>query len=131
MPHIQIEINRTLIDDERVTLAQSVRELFSEIMHTGTDHIATTIREFDTFGISIGRVRDHTLGVALINADIRQGRPFEQRRELVLALMRLLHFQFDIPNENIYVTITEHPGEDFHLHERFLRAWQEDEDTLT
>ena len=36
----------------------------------------------------------------------------------------------NIPFENIYVTFSEHKGEDFHLHELHLRSWQEGENPL-
>lgn len=71
MPHLQIEINKTLGDEIRIEIASRFKNLFSKIMETGTDHISTSIREFGTYNLDIGRVKDHKAGVALINADIR------------------------------------------------------------
>ena len=104
--------------------------LFSEVMDTGTDHISISVREFGTYNLSIGRVKNPEQGIALVNADIREGRTLEQRRKLVLGFMDLLQKTWNIPKEQIYVTLTEHKGEDFHLVEKYLANWQEGEDPL-
>lgn len=130
MPHLQFEINRSLEDSAKQAFAGQVRRLFSEVMDTGTDHISISIREFPTHNLSIGRAREPEKGVALVNADIRQGRTLDQRRRLCLGFMDLLEKTWGIPKEQMYVTLTEHKGEDFHLLEKFLASWQEGEDPL-
>jgi phenylpyruvate tautomerase PptA (4-oxalocrotonate tautomerase family) len=130
MPHLQFEINRRLEDSAKIVFAQRIRRLFSEVMDTGTDHISISIREFGTHNLSIGRVKQASEGIALVNADIREGRTLEQRRTLTLGFMDLLHRQWGIPKEHMYVTLTEHKGEDFHLQEKYLAGWHEGEDPL-
>lgn len=131
MPHLQFELNRRLVDADKIAFAENVRHKFSSIMDTGTDHISISIREFDTHNLSIGRVKEPEKGIAVVNADIRTGRTIEQRRTLTLEFMELLNNTFKIPKENMYVTLTEHKGEDFHLLEKYLASWQEGEDPLT
>lgn len=130
MPHLQFEINRTLSDRDKIDFAEEVRQLFSEVMDTGTDHISISIREFGTYNLSIGRARNPEQGVAVVNADIREGRSMEQRRRLTLGFMDLIQQKWNIPKEQMYVTLTEHKGEDFHLLEKFLASWQQGEDPL-
>ncbi|PLX82553.1 MAG: tautomerase [Desulfuromonas sp.] len=130
MPHIQFEINRSLSDNEKIPFAEEVRQLFSEIMDTGTEHICISIREFGTHNLSIGRATDPASGVAVVNADIRQGRTMKQRRMLSLGFMNLMEKYWRIQRNQMYVTLTEHKGEDFHLVEKFLADWQEGEDPL-
>ena len=130
MPHLQVEINRTVDDAVKIEIASRFKHLFSEIMGTGTDHISTSIREFGTYNLDIGRVKDHTAGVALVDADIREGRSIDQRRQLALGFMQALNELLQIPREQMYVTFTEHKGEDFHLKERYLASWEEGEDPL-
>jgi len=130
MPHLQFEINRSLEDADKISFAGQVRQLFSEVMDTGTDHISISIREFGTHNLAIGRVKDPEKGVAVVNADIREGRTIQQRRALTLGFMDLLSKTWGIPKEHMYVTLTEHKGEDFHLLERYLASWQEGEDPL-
>jgi phenylpyruvate tautomerase PptA (4-oxalocrotonate tautomerase family) len=130
MPHLQFEVNRTLADAEKISFAEQVRKLFAEVMDTGTDHISISIRELGTHNLAIGRVREPEKGVAVVNADIREGRTMEQRRTLTLGFMELLHKAWNIPKEHMYVTLTEHKGEDFHLLEKYLASWQQGEDPL-
>jgi hypothetical protein len=68
--------------------------------------------------------------VAVVNADIREGRTIEKRRALTLGFLDLIHKSFNIPVEHMYVTLTEHKGEDFHLYEKYLANWQTGEDPL-
>lgn len=130
MPHLQLDINQVLTSDRKMAVATRFKRLFAQVMDTGTEHIAVSIREHGTYNLDIGRATDHQKGIALVNADIRQGRSMAQRRELavgfIVAMDELLH----VPREQIYVTLTEHRGEDFHLTERYLGDWSEGEDPL-
>lgn len=130
MPHLQFEFNQSLSVSQKQTFAERVRTLFSDVMDTGTDHISISIREYGTYNLSIGRVKEPEKGVAVVNADIREGRTMEKRRTLTLGFMKLIHELFNIPVENMYVTLTEHKGEDFHLFEKYLASWQAGEDPL-
>jgi len=130
MPHLQFEVNKSLKDAEKITFAEQVRQLFSEVMDTGADHISISIREFGVHNLSIGRVKEPEKGIAVVNADIRMGRTIEQRRALTLGFMDLLNENWNIPKDHIYITLTEHKGEDFHLVERYLADWQGGEDPL-
>ena len=44
MPHLQFEINREITDAEKITFSEQVRNLFSDVMDTGSDHISISIR---------------------------------------------------------------------------------------
>jgi len=128
---LQFEINKTVADADKIAFASQARQLFAQVMDTGTDHISISIRECGTYDLSIGRVTDPGQGVALVNADLRQGRTIEQRRTLVLGFIELLQKILSIPPDHVYVTLTEHQGADFHLAERYLADWKEGEDPLT
>jgi phenylpyruvate tautomerase PptA (4-oxalocrotonate tautomerase family) len=130
MPHIQIDINKTLNVADKKNLAREVNAVFAEVMATGTDHISLSLREFDTWNLSLGRVSNPEAGVALVNADIRAGRSLQQRRSLALGIINVLNRLLGIPPSHMYVTLTEHPGEDFHLYERYLASWQPGENPL-
>ena len=96
-------------------------------MDTGTDRISISIREFGAHNLSIGRVKEPGKGIAVVNADIREGRTMEQRRSLTLGFIEPLNKNMNIPKAHIYVTLTEHKGEDFHLVEKYLGNWEEGE----
>ena len=128
MPHLQIDINRELDDSIKKSIAERFKVIFSKVMDTGTDHIAISIREHETYNLDIGRVKDQKKGVALVNADIREGRELNKRRELALGFIHSLNELANVPVKNIYVTLSEHKGEDFHLHEKYLHSWQQGDD---
>lgn len=128
MPHLRFEINRNIPDTTKVDLAHRVRQLFAEVMDTGTDHISISIYECATHDLSLGRVQEPEKGIALIDADVRAGRSLAQRRRLALGFIDLMQELLNIPAEHVYITYTQHPGEDFHLSDRVLANWQEDED---
>ncbi len=129
MPHLQFEINQRLENKTKEKFANAIREAFAEVMGTGTDHIAISIREFDKYNLTIGRVNpEHD--ICLMNLDIREGRTIEKRRELALRYMNIVKNNFNVDPQNQYVTFTQHPGEDFHLLEKYLADWEADEDPL-
>ncbi len=129
MPHLQFEINKKVSNESKEEFVKEIRASFSEIMDTGTDHIAITIREYDKYSLTIGRANP-TDDICLMNLDIREGRTIEKRRELVLKYMQIVQQNFGINPKNQYVTFTEHKGEDFHLVEKFLASWESGEDPL-
>jgi len=130
MPHLSFEINRAVSDAAKIAFAKRVRQLFADVMDTGTEHVSISIHECGMHDISIGRVKEPEKGIALVDADIRRGRTPAQRRTLGLGFIGLLQEFMNIPPEHVYITFTQHPGEDFHLSERILSDWQQDEDPL-
>ncbi|QKF80535.1 tautomerase [Halarcobacter ebronensis] len=129
MPHLQFEINKNIDNKTKKNFAAKIRDSFSEVMQTGTDHIAISIREYDKYNLSIGRANpDEEL--CLMNLDVREGRTLEQRRVLALRFMSIVNKEFKIANRNQYITFTEHKGEDFHLIEKYLASWKNGEDPL-
>ncbi len=129
MPHLQFEINKKGSDESKKICVNEIRKTFSEVMDTGTDHIAISLREYDKYSLTIGRA-DVNDDICLMNLDIREGRTIEKRRELALKYMEIVKETFGISSKNQYITFTEHKGEDFHLVEKYLATWQSGEDPL-
>lgn len=129
MPHLQFELNKKVSDESKEIFVNEIRKTFSEIMDTGTDHIAISLREYDKYNLTIGRA-DINDDICLMNLDIREGRTIEKRRELALKYMQIVQQNFGISSKNQYITFTEHKGEDFHLVEKFLASWESGEDPL-
>ena len=95
MPHLQFEINKKVSDDSKEEFVNEIRDAFSQIMDTGVDHIAISIREYDKYSLTIGRATP-TDDICLMNLDIREGRTIEKRRELALAYMEIVKENFGI-----------------------------------
>ena len=73
MPHIQIDINKDLKQDDKKKICKRVSETFSTVMKTGKDHIAISIREFSEHNLYLGQVTDSSAGVVLIILTYEQG----------------------------------------------------------
>lgn len=129
MPHLQFEINKKVSDESKEEFVELIKKTFSEIMDTGTDHIAISLREYDKYSLTIGRA-DVNDDICLMNLDIREGRTIQKRRELALKYMEIVKETFGINSKNQYITFTEHKGEDFHLVEKYLASWESGEDPL-
>jgi len=130
MPHLQFEINFPVGEDDKVLFAARIKVHFAEIMDTGTDHIGVTLRCLGRNDLSFGHAEDPAAGIAFVNADIRGGRTQDQKRRLSLAFIAELGRVWRVPPQNVYVILTEHPGEHFQLHDRGLPGWSIGEDPL-
>ena len=129
MLYLQFEINKKVSDNSKKKFVNEIRNAFAQIMDTGTDHIAISIREYDKYSLTIGRA-EITDDICLMNLDIRVGRTIEKRRELALSYMEIVKENLGIDQKNQYITFTEHKGEDFHLIEKYLSQWETGEDPL-
>jgi len=130
MPYLQFELNFNVSDPDKIAFAARIKDHFAGIMDTGTDHIAVTLRCCGRHDLSFGRSSNPADGIAFVNADIRGRRTGEQKRRLSLAFIGELQQSFKVPQENVYVILSEHPGEHFHMHDRVLSDWSQGEDPL-
>ena len=127
MPHLQFDINKKLDEGVKQKFIRFVEHSFSEIMETGTDHIAISIREQEKSNLSLGRA-DKNEDICLMNLDIRSGRKKKQVVKLIKTLMVGVDKIFKIKVSNQYTTITNHPGDEFNLFERSLSNWKANDD---
>jgi len=130
VPHLQFEANFAPPAEEKRRFAETVIRHFSEIMDTGTDHIAVTVRSYGREDLAFGRAEEPARGIVFLNADIRKGRTADQKRRLALAIMGELERAWGVPERSVYVIYTEHDGENFQLSDRVLPSWTAGEDPL-
>ena len=126
MPHLQFDVNKEISNEQRKIFVEYVKTIFSEIMRTGVNHIAVSLREFPKHSLTLGRaeVGDN---VCLMNLDIRDGRTMKQKRELVKKYMEGVEEILGIRLNNQYVTYTSHQGNDFNLYEKCLEEWTDND----
>ena len=123
MPHLQFEVTERVPDTRE--FAAWVTDRYADVMDTGTGHVAVTIR--DEAALALGRAGADD-PVAVLNADVRAGRSFDQRETFAGAAMDAMVERWGVDREHCYVVYTEHPGEDFLLSEGPLAGWSEGED---
>ena len=124
MPHLQFETTAGPSDEEKRGFADAITDLYADHMETGTGHVAVTIRDLDDASFSLGRLEAGE-DALMLNADIREGRTFEQQRAFVLAAFEEAETRWGVPTENTYAVITEHAGQEFHENDRVLASWND------
>ena len=129
MPHLQFDVNKELNNEQRKIFVEYVKNVFSEIMRTGVNHIAISLREFPKHSLTLGRAE---LGdfVCLMNLDIRDGRTIKQKRELVKKYMEGVQEILGIRLNNQYITYSRHSGNDFNLYEKCLEEWTDNDNPV-
>lgn len=126
MPLLQFDTTLSLVPAEKSSFAETVTELYTTKMVTTRGHVGVTIRERESADLHFGRAVEGSL--LFLDAEIRQGRSFERKREFGLAVMDHAATIFDIPDENMKVvfTDTEHPGEAMMGVNRVGGEWNEE-----
>ena len=109
MPLLQFDTTLSLSAEEKASFAETVTELYTTEMATTAGHVAVTIRDRASADLYLDRAVDGPL--LFIDAEIRRGRPFERKRAFALAVMEYVAPTFDVPDENMKIVFTEHPGE--------------------
>ncbi|WP_076607437.1 tautomerase family protein [Natronorubrum thiooxidans] len=108
MPLLQFDTTLSLSAEEKTALADRVTELYTTEMATTAGHVAVTIRERESADLHLGRAVEGPL--VFLDAEIRRGRPFDRKRAFAVATMAFLGETFDVPDENMKVVFTDHPG---------------------
>ena len=126
MPHLQFDVNKELNNEQRKIFLEYVKNVFSEVMRTGVNHIAVSLREFPKYSLTLGRAEVGDF-VCLMNLDVRDGRTIKQKRELVKKYMEGVEEILGIRLNNQYVTYTSHQGNDFNLYEKCLEEWTDND----
>jgi len=129
MPHLQFELNFAPTKEQKGLFSQAVVRGFADIMDTGTDHIALSLRSCEREELTFGRAQGDGRAV-ILNADIRYGRSTEQKRRLALKVMEEAERAFGVSQRSVYVVYTEHDGESFQLSDRVLPSWSPGESPL-
>ena len=109
MPLLQFDTTLSLSAGEKTSFANTVTKLYTTEMDTTDGHVAVTIRNRKPADLHLGRAVDGPL--LFLDAEIRRGRPFERKRAFALGVMEHASRTYDVPDENMKVVFTEHPGD--------------------
>jgi len=109
MPLLQFDTTLSPAAAEKTAFAEEVTGLYTEEMATTAGHVAVTIRERDEADMHIGRGVEGPL--LFLDAEIRRGRSAERKRAFALAVMSHAGDAFGVPDPNMKVVFTEHPGD--------------------
>jgi phenylpyruvate tautomerase PptA (4-oxalocrotonate tautomerase family) len=123
VPLLQFDTTLSLASDRKTAFANRVTELYAREMATASGHVAVTIRERDDAEMHLGRGVDGPM--LFLDAQIRRGRSQEKKRAFALGTMEHAGDAFDVPDPNMKVVFTEHPGEAMMGVDRVGGEWSE------
>lgn len=109
MPLLSLDTTYDPTPAERRDCTATLTDFYTEEMQTAAGHVAVILRSHPPDSMAIGRAVDGPL--AFLDADIRDGRPFELKRSFALRTMGYLADAWDVPAPNLKVAFTEHPGQ--------------------
>jgi len=121
MPYLSLDTTDTPTESQHRDCTSALTDQYTEIMETDPDHVAVTIRTHPSEAMTLGRAVDGP--IAVLSADIRRGRPFEQRRAFGLAVIDWLSAEWGIPRPNLKIVFTEHSGDQLMGADRVGSEW--------
>lgn len=121
MPLLQVDTTLSLSADEKTALADRVTDSYTAEMATTAGHVAVTIREHEPADLHLGRAVDGPL--LFLDAEIRRGRSFDRKRAFALETFAYVGETFNVPDENMKIVFTEHPGKSMMGVDRIGGEW--------
>jgi len=114
MPYLQFEINKKVCNETKEEFAKEIQTAYSGIMNSDTNNIAISLREVDKYNLSLGRANTSD-DICFISLDIAEGKTLEQRRELAKSFTSIVKTNFQVDENNQFITFTQHEEEGYHL----------------
>jgi len=121
MPYLSLDTTDTPTENQQRDCTSALTDQYTEIMETDPDHVAVAIRTHPSEAMTLGRAVDGP--IAVLSADIRRGRPFEQRRAFGLAVIDWLSAEWEISRPNLKIVFTEHSGDQLMGADRVGSEW--------
>jgi phenylpyruvate tautomerase PptA (4-oxalocrotonate tautomerase family) len=112
MPYLQLDVPTRYTLEVKRGLARRLGNLYAEIMQTTPDLVDVSIRELED-GVWHCGYQEPMPGAVLM-AEIRRGRPAEQRARLAEALMDACVEALAINPIHIAVEFTQHAGDEIY-----------------
>jgi phenylpyruvate tautomerase PptA (4-oxalocrotonate tautomerase family) len=107
MPFLHLDLPLDVAAGDRRRIAERLAHLYADVMQTQPWRVTVAFRALGEAGVlRLGEP------VVMVQADIRQGRPPEQRERLGAGIAALLEDELGWPPEQTVVEFTQHPGDE-------------------
>lgn len=123
MPLLTLTTSKTVEPGAKRPFFDALADLYAETMDGETDFLAIEQRTIAREDLWLGRA-DPNADLVFLDADIRTGRPLEQRRAFAVAAMDRIHEAWGIPHPNMKVVFTEHEGAQMMGYSRVGGDWE-------
>jgi phenylpyruvate tautomerase PptA (4-oxalocrotonate tautomerase family) len=108
MPFLHLDLPLDVAAGDRRRTADRLARLYADVMQTNPGRVTVAFRALGEAGV----LRQGE-PVIMVQADIRRGRPPEQRERLGAGIAALLEDELGWPPERTVVEFTQHSGDEF------------------
>ena len=122
MPLLTINSTRRVAPEKKEPFIEAVAELYVDVMDSEPRFLSVRFRAVARENLWLGRAENGS-DVVVLEADIRAGRPPDQRRAFALQFMEKLHVEWGIPQPNMKIVFTEHEGSQMMGYDRVGDHW--------
>src|SRR5262245_41432641 len=112
MPYLHLDLPVAVAPAERAEIAARLARLYAEVMQTQPERVTIAFRELGENGLLRLTPGGERETIVMVNCDIRQGRPPEQRERLGAAVAALLQETLGWPRQRTLLEFTQHPGDE-------------------
>jgi phenylpyruvate tautomerase PptA (4-oxalocrotonate tautomerase family) len=128
MPYLQLDLPTTYPAEVKRQLARRLGDLYAELMETTPGMVNVGFRE-------LGEGNLYRCGegepepAVVIQCDVRQGRPAEQRLELAKQLVALCAESLGLRTDRVAVEFTQHTAQEMFRNGTWGQEWSAEEAT--
>lgn len=122
MPLLTINSTRQIQPHKKKRFLEEIAEMYADTMDSETRFLSVNLQTISREDMWLGRA-DLDSDIIILEADIREGRPTDQRRSFALRFMEKLYEEWEIPQPNMKVVFTEHRGTHMMGYDRVGSDW--------
>jgi phenylpyruvate tautomerase PptA (4-oxalocrotonate tautomerase family) len=113
MPYLHLDLPLSVAPRDRAEIAGRLARLYATVMETNPERVTVAFRELGENGVLRIGSDGSPETVVMVQADIRRGRPAEQRERLGEAVAELLGEALGCSASRIVIEFTQHAGDEF------------------
>jgi phenylpyruvate tautomerase PptA (4-oxalocrotonate tautomerase family) len=123
MPYLHLDLPFAVSPADRGRIAGCVARLYADVMETNPERVTIGFRELGENGVVRTAVDGAVEPVVMVQADIRRGRPAEQRARLAAGVAAVLEEELAWPPARTMIEFTQHAGDEFWREGGFSTDW--------
>jgi phenylpyruvate tautomerase PptA (4-oxalocrotonate tautomerase family) len=123
MPYLHLDLPLAVAPADRRRIAGRLAQLYAEVMQTDPERVTVAFRELGENGVVRTAADGTAEPVVMVQADIRRGRPAEQRARLAAGVAAVLEEELAWPPARTLVEFTQHAGDEFWRVSGLSRDW--------
>jgi phenylpyruvate tautomerase PptA (4-oxalocrotonate tautomerase family) len=127
MPYLHLDLPIAVSAADRERVAGGLARLYADVMQTTPEQVTVAFRELGEHGVLSMGADGAVRPVAVVQLDIRRGRPPEQRERLGAGIAELLEEALGWPPSRTILEFTQHSGDEFWVEGGLGTDWTPDE----